>query len=125
MVEYDGDTTTELERRLAPLKIVSLVEAGMWAMAAVFWLIGSRAAQLLLWSMHGMVVVAFAGMVLLIYRPIGWTLRFAVAVIVTGPLGALMVFARVQRDEPAIHAREQAALAARAAGRAARAVGAP
>ena len=114
MVEYEGDTTTELERRLAPLKIVSLVEAAMWALAAVFWMLGSRAAQLLLWSMHGMVVCAFAGMVLLIYRPIGWSLRFAIGVIVSGPIGAVVVFTRLQREEAAIHAREQAALKARA-----------
>ena len=114
MVEYEGDTTTELERRLAPLKIVSLVEAAMWALAAVFWMLGSRAAQLLLWSMHGMVVCAFAGMVLLIYRPIGWSLRFAIGVIVTGPIGAVVVFTRLQREEGDIHAREQAALKARA-----------
>jgi len=114
MAEYEGDTTTEVERRLGPLKVVSLVEAAMWAGAAVFWMIGSRAAQLLLWSMHGMVVCAFAGMVLLIYRQLGWTLRFALLTILTGPIGALVVFERVRREEPAIHAREQAALQARA-----------
>ena len=115
MVEYEGDTTTELERRLTPLKIVSVIEAAMWAFAAVFWLIGSRTAQLLLWSMHGMVVCAFAGMVLLIYRQLGWSTRFAVAAVVTGPIGAVVVFARLQREEAGIHAREQAALRARAA----------
>jgi hypothetical protein len=116
VVEHEGDTTTELERRLAPLKIVSLVEAAMWALAAVFWALGSRAAQLLLWSMHGMVVCAFAGMVLLIYRPLGWSGRFAAASVLTGPIGALVVFARIRSEEPGIHAREQAALRARAAG---------
>ena len=115
MVEYEGDTTTELERRLAPLKIVSLVEAAMWALAAVFWMLGSRAAQLLLWSMHGMVVCAFAGMMLLIYRPLGWSARFAAGVVLTGPIGALVVFFRIRSEAPAIHAREQAALRARAA----------
>ncbi|HVM67850.1 MAG TPA: hypothetical protein VMU14_23445 [Acidimicrobiales bacterium] len=124
MVEYEGDTTTELERRLAPLKIVSLVEAAMWALAAMFWMLGSRAGQLLLWSMHGMVVCAFAGMVLLIYRPLGWSLRFAVLAILTGPIGALAVFARLRREEPAIHAREQAALKARNAARPAPVTGA-
>jgi len=114
MVAYDDDTTTEVERRLAPLKVVSLIEAGMWAGAAVFWMIGSRAAQLLLWSMHGMVVCAFAGMVLLIFRPLGWSLRFALGTILTGPIGALVVFERLRREEPAIHAREQASLRARA-----------
>jgi hypothetical protein len=114
MVEYADDATTELERRLGPLKVVSMLEAAMWAAAAVFWIIGSRVAQLLLWSMHGMVVVAFAGMVLLIYRPLGWSVRFAAATILTGPIGALVVFERVRREEPAIHQREQAALRARA-----------
>jgi hypothetical protein len=116
MVEYEGDATTELERRLGPLKIISLVEVAMWVAAAAFWLIGSRAAQLLLWSMHGMVVVAFAGMVLLIYGSLGWSLGFALAAILTGPVGALMVYGRLRREEPAIHEREQAALRARAAG---------
>jgi hypothetical protein len=116
MVEYEGDTSTELERRLGPLKIVSLVEVAMWVAAAAFWLLGSRPAQLLLWSLHGMVVVAFAGMVLLIYRSLGWSLRFAALAILTGPVGAVMVFARLRREEPAIHQREQAALRARAAG---------
>jgi len=116
MVEYEGDTTTELERRLGPLKVVSLVEVAMWLLAAVFWLLGSRPAQLLLWSMHGMVVCVFAGMVLLIYRALGWSLRFAVLTVLTGPVGAGVVFARLHREEPAIHEREQAALRARAAG---------
>jgi|SRR5580692_5154488 hypothetical protein len=115
MVEYEDDTTTEVERRLGPMKIVSVVEAAMWAGAAIFWVIGSRAAQLLLWSMHGMVVCAFAGMVLLMFRPLGWSLRFALATILTGPVGAVVVFERLRREEPAIHAREQAALQARAA----------
>ena len=86
----------------------------MWALAAVFWLLGSRTAQLLLWSMHGMVVCAFAGMVLLIFRPLGWSVRFAAAAILTGPVGAVVVFERLRREEPAIHAREQAALRSRA-----------
>jgi len=115
VVEYEGDTTTELERRLGPLKVVSLLEFGMWVLAAVFWIVGSRTAQLLLWSMHGMVVCAFAGMVLLIFRPIGWSGRFAAAAVLTGPIGAIVVFGRVRREEAGIHAREQAALQARAA----------
>ena len=70
----------------------------------------------MLGSMHGLVVCGFAGMVLLIFRPLGWSLRFALLTILTGPIGALVVFERVRREEPAIHAREQAALTARAAG---------
>ena len=114
MVQYADDTTTELERRLGPLKIVSLVELGMWLLAAAFWAMGSGPAQLVLWSMHGMVVCAFIGMVLLIRRPLGWSMPFTVLAVATGPIGALVVFERVRRDEPAIHEREQAALRQRA-----------
>src|SRR5579883_217963 len=112
MPDFAGDTTTELERKLAPMKIVSLVEAGMCALAAVFWAIGSRVAQLLLWSAHGTVVMAFAGMVLFGFRPLGWSVRFAVFAVLTGPIGAIAVFLRLRREEPAIHAREQARIAA-------------
>ena len=107
MVDFADDTSTELERRITPLKVISLVEAGMWAFAAIFWLMGSRAAQLLLWSAHGMVVLAFAGMVLLIYRQVEWGLPFALFAVLTGPVGALAVFIRLRREEPAIRAREQ------------------
>jgi hypothetical protein len=107
MVDFADDTSTELERKITPLKVVSLVEAAMWALAALFWALGSRAAQLLLWSAHGMVVLAFAGMVLLIFRQVDWSLPFALFAVLTGPIGALAVFIRIRREEPAIRAREQ------------------
>lgn len=108
MVDFADDTTTELVRRLGPLKVVSLVETCTYLALLAFWIRGSRIGTLLLGSMHGMVVMAFAGMVLLIFRPLGWTLRFALFAILTGPIGALLVFERVRREEPAIRARERA-----------------
>lgn len=114
MVDFADDTSTELERRLGPLKVVSVLETMMWVFAAVFWLVGSKTAQLLLWSMHGMVVVAFAGMVLLIFRQVGWSLAFALFSVLTGPIGAVSVFVRLRRDEPRIRAEERAKVASRA-----------
>jgi len=114
MPEFAGDVTSELERQIGPLKVVSLVEAGMWLLAAVFWLLGSRVAQLVLWSIHGTVVCAFAGMVLLIFRKLSWSKGFTALAILTGPLGAVAVFVRLRREEPDIRAREQARLAATA-----------
>ena len=122
MADFADSPTTELERRLQPLKVVSLVEAATYASLLFFWLSGNRAGTLLLGSMHGLVVCAFAGMVLLIFRPLGWSLAFAVAVIVTGPIGALAVFVRLRREEPAIRAREQAKVRA---GRSGASVAAP
>jgi hypothetical protein len=108
VVDFADSPTTELERRLGPLKAVSVVETLTYVSLLYFWLSGNRAGTLLLGSMHGMVVCAFAGMVLLIFRPLGWSLWFALLVIATGPIGAVVVYARVRREEPAIHAREQA-----------------
>jgi len=108
MVDYADEPTSELERRLGPLKVVSLVETGTYLFLLAFWLSGNRVGTLLLGSMHGMVVMAFAGMVLLIFRQLGWSLAFALFAILTGPVGALAVFERVRREEPAIRAREQA-----------------
>jgi hypothetical protein len=108
VVDFADSPTTELERRLGPLKVMSLVETCTYACLLVFWLSGNRVGTLLVGSMHGMVVLAFAGMLLLIFRPLGWSLLFTVLAIVTGPIGALAVFERVRREGPAIHAREQA-----------------
>jgi hypothetical protein len=108
VADFADSPTTELERRLGPLRVVSIVETCTYLGLLYFWLSGSRVGTLLLGSMHGMVVCAFAGMLLLIFRPLGWSLRFTILAIVTGPIGALVVFERVRREAPAIHAREQA-----------------
>ncbi len=108
MVDFADSPTTELERRLGPLKAVSIVETLTYLSLLYFWLSGNRAGTLLLGSMHGMVVCAFAGMLLMIFKQLAWSLRFTIFAIVTGPVGAQLVYARVRREGPAIHAREQA-----------------
>lgn len=107
MVDFADDTTTELERKLGPLKVVSLVEAGMWVAAAAFWVAGNRVGQLLLWSIHGTIAMCFAGMVLLIFRKLDWSPQFAAISILSGPVGALLVYERLRREEPEIRARER------------------
>jgi hypothetical protein len=115
MPDFADATTTELERRLGPLKVVAIVESCTYVFLLYFWLSGNRVGTLMVGSMHGMVVCAFAGMLLVIFRALGWSLRFVIFAIVTGPIGAAFVVARLRRDEPAIHAREQASLRARQA----------
>ena len=107
-MDFADESSTELERRLGPLKVVATIEGCTYAGLLFFWLSGNRVGTLLLGSMHGMVVMAFAGMVLLIFKPLGWSLWFALLAIATGPIGALAVFARLRREEPAIRARERA-----------------
>jgi hypothetical protein len=107
-MDFADEPTTELERRLGPLKVVAVIESCTYVALLYFWLSGNRVGTLLLGSMHGMVVMAFAGMVLLIFRQLGWSLLFSLLAIVTGPIGAAAVYARLRREEPAIRARERA-----------------
>ena len=111
MADFADSTTTELERRLGPLKAVAAVESCTYLFLLYFWLSHNRAGTLLLGSMHGLVVCAFAGMVWLIFRPLGWSVPFALFTVATGPIGATVLFVRLRGEEPAIHAREQARLA--------------
>jgi hypothetical protein len=106
--EFADATTTELERRLGPLKVVCVVESLTYVFLLYFWLSGNRVGTLLVGSMHGMVVCGFAGMLFMVYKPLRWSLKFALFALVTGPLGAVIALERLRRDEPAIHAREQA-----------------
>ena len=112
MPDFADATTTELERRLGPLKVVAVVESLTYVFLLYFWLSGSRDGTLLLGSMHGMVVCAFAGMLLLIFRSLGWSLPFVIFAIATGPIGAAVVVIRLRREGSEIHAREQATLRA-------------
>ena len=97
MPDFAGDTTTELERKLGPLKVVCLVETASYLALLTAWLGGSRVGTMLLGSVHGMIVTALALMVINIYRPMGWTWKFAVITIITGPIGALLLYERVRR----------------------------
>jgi hypothetical protein len=122
---FPDEQTTELERRLGPLKTVSIVEAFTYMALLAFWVSGNWVGTLMVGSMHGLIVCAYAGMVLLIYRPLGWSLPFALLTILTGPVGALLVYVRLRQEEPAIHAREQAKIRARQQRRADQSVDAP
>jgi len=113
MADFADATTTELERRLGPLKVVSIVESFTYLFLLYFWLSGNRIGTLMLGSMHGIVVCLFAGMVWFIFRKLDWSLPFAIFTVVTGPIGALVLFVRLRREEPDIHAREQARLASK------------
>jgi len=63
-----------------------------------FWVTGNRPGRLLMGSLHGMVAMAFAGMVLGIRGELGWTWKYAIGAIALGPIGAVMVYARLRRE---------------------------
>jgi hypothetical protein len=98
MPDFAGDTTTELERKIGPLKVVCILETFSYLLLLSVWLgLGSHIGTLIVGSVHGMIVTAFALMVLFIYRDLGWTWQFAAVAIITGPIGAVLVYERLRR----------------------------
>lgn len=98
MPDFADDETTELERKASALRWVSLIETCTYIALFIFWQAGSAIGTALLGSIHGMVFLAFAAMVLGIREAMGWTWAYVVWSIVLGPIGAVMVYARLKRD---------------------------
>jgi Domain of unknown function (DUF3817) len=96
--DFADSTTTELERKLVPLRAVALIETVTYCVLFFFWVTGNRPGRLLMGSLHGMVFLAFSAMVLGVRADMGWSWKYAVAVIVLGPIGAVMVYARLRRE---------------------------
>ena len=97
MPDFADDTTTELERKASALRWVSLIETCTYIALFIFWQAGSAIGTALLGSIHGMVFLAFAGMVVGIRAAMGWTWGYVAWSIVLGPIGAVMVYARLKR----------------------------
>jgi hypothetical protein len=99
MPDFAGDTTTELERKLGPLKVVCIVETVSYLTLLTVWLgLRSHIGTEVVGSVHGMIFTAFALMMVAIYRPMGWTWRFLAVSILAGPIGAVIVYGRIRRQ---------------------------
>ena len=99
MPDFADDTTTELERKARALSVVALVETCSYLLLFYFWQIAkSDAGTAIVGSLHGMIWLAFCAMVIMIAPALRWTWLYAGVVIVTGPIGAVMVWWRLRRD---------------------------
>jgi hypothetical protein len=97
--DFADDPVTEAERMAKALKVMSLVETASYLLLAYFWLVAeSDTGTAVMGSIHGIVWMAFVAMVVLIKPKIGWTWPYVALVIVTGPIGGLLVFARLQME---------------------------
>ena len=98
MVVYaDEDGSTELERKVAALRVVCLIETVSYLILSAFWIYwlvlgGSKLGVQMFGSVHGIVFLAFAAMVFGVHRQMGWGRGFLAIAILTGPIGAVYVF---------------------------------
>ena len=116
MPDFADSPTTELQRKVAALRWVCVFETLAYAVLVVFWVGHSTIGLALMGSIHGMVFLAFSAMTFGLYKALGWSTRFLIAAVVTGPVGALLVFEKLRRVDPTrLGVAPSAAAAARAA----------
>ena len=97
MPDFAGDTRTELERKLGPLKVVCVLETISYLALLTVWQgLRSTIGTQIVGSIHGMIFTAFALMVLNIFRPMGWSWRLLFVAMIP-IVGGIVVYEQVRR----------------------------
>jgi len=103
MPDFADDPSSELERKAKSLKVVALVESVSYVTLFWFWVVQPNdVVKAFVGFFHGLIWLSFAAMTVIIAPAIGWTWLYVALVIVTGPIGGVMVFARLQRTPRAV-----------------------
>ena len=105
MSDFADDTSTELERKVRALQWVCVVETVSYLILFSFMVAGNRLGVRMFGSVHGLVFLGFAAMVLGVHRAMGWSLRFVAVAVVTGPIGAVIVYETIRRHGVPAEAR--------------------
>jgi hypothetical protein len=96
--DFADDTSSELERKAKALRFVALFESVTYLLLAYFWLVvPNDALKAVVGFFHGLVWMSFVAMVVIIRSDIGWSWGYTALVIVTGPIGGVMVWWRLRR----------------------------
>jgi hypothetical protein len=96
--DFVEDTSSELERKSKALSVMALFESVTYCVLFYFWIISpSVGGKALAGFVHGLVWLAFVAMTVIIRPDSGWTWGYTALVILTGPIGGLLVFIRIRR----------------------------
>jgi hypothetical protein len=97
--DFADDTSSELERKARALSVVALVETVSYLLLFYMWQIAkSDPGTAIVGSFHGMIWLAFCAMVIMIAPALKWSWWYVAIVIVTGPVGALLVWWRLRSE---------------------------
>jgi integral membrane protein len=98
-IQYDDiDRHTRFVRKMAWLRWVAVVETCSYLALLWAWLGGHPLLTGVIGSAHGMIWTGFVAMLLEARRPMRWTWAYVAVAIVTGPVGAVLVFERLRRQ---------------------------
>jgi hypothetical protein len=96
--DFADDTSSELERKSKALAVMALVETASYLVLFYFWVVAPNdTIRRVLGFVHGLVWMAFVAMTVIIRADIGWTWAYVALVVLTGPVGGVLVFARIRR----------------------------
>jgi hypothetical protein len=96
--DFADDTSSELERKSKALAVMALVETASYLVLFYFWVIAPNDnARRVIGFVHGLVWLSFVAMTVIIRADIGWTWAYVALVVLTGPIGGVLVFARIKR----------------------------
>ncbi|HZQ27076.1 MAG TPA: DUF3817 domain-containing protein [Acidimicrobiales bacterium] len=96
--EYVDDPHAELVRKVAWLKWGSIIETVSYLLLLTFWLSGHDLLTAMVGSLHGMIWMGFVGMLVGLRVPMRWTWTWVALAVVTGPIGAVLVYERIRRQ---------------------------
>ncbi len=104
MVDFADDERTEIERKVQALRITGVVEFVGYLIAGTFWILDIIDAPGWNWWMlkrvsftvHGVIVMAFVAMVVLLAPEVGWNWKFVALCVLTGPLGPICVETKIR-----------------------------
>lgn len=100
MVDFADDPGGELRRKATWLKWAALIETITYVLLFYFWVSGHDVGITVMGSIHGMLWLAFAAMLVMITPEIGWGWGYCALALLTGPIGGILVFSRLMHFEP-------------------------
>jgi hypothetical protein len=101
--DFADDQSSELERKAKALKFMALFETVTYLLLFYFWVIAPNdAIKAVVGFFHGLVWMAFVAMTVIIRSDIGWTWGYTALVVLTGPIGGVLVWWRLHRTPRAL-----------------------
>lgn len=79
------------------LRLVSVLETASFLILLLMMIVDSESGVSVVGLIHGLLFLWYALLVLSDRVELGWSWKFAVLVIVTGPIGAIVVLERLRR----------------------------